>query len=126
MPYGKYRGCDVSDIPSSYLFYVLREHTIEAPGLEAAIRHELADRGAGIGRSAAELYGMPICGPVGWLLRLAFFLRFMPRRRQALGVVAALVSLPMRGRYFDAPAATGEPSVRTAPGRSAIPVQRAG
>ncbi len=44
----------------------------------------------GVGRAAAELYGLPICGPVGWLLRLAFFLRFMPRRRQALGVLAAL------------------------------------
>ncbi len=85
----------------------------------------------GIGRSAAELYGVPICGVVGWVLRLAFFLRFMPRRRQALGVVAALASLPFRGRFVDRPdagahAAAGEPSLRDEPDRSAIPVQRAG
>ncbi|WP_395728322.1 NAD(P)/FAD-dependent oxidoreductase [Nakamurella sp.] len=44
----------------------------------------------GVGRSAAELYGVPLSGWAGWLLRLAFFLRFMPLRRQALGVLAAL------------------------------------
>ena len=53
----------------------------------------------GTGRSAAELYGVPLSGWAGWLLRLAFFLRFMPMRRQALGVVAALATGPVRGRY---------------------------
>jgi NADH dehydrogenase len=53
----------------------------------------------GVGRSAAELYGVPLSGWAGWLLRLAFFLRFMPQRRQALGVLAALAGRPARGRY---------------------------
>lgn len=52
----------------------------------------------GVGRSAAELYGVPLSGWAGWLLRLAFFLRFMPRRGQAAGVLAALIR-PGRGRY---------------------------
>lgn len=53
----------------------------------------------GVGRSAAELYGVPLSGWPGWLLRLAFFLRFMPLRRQAPGVLAALATRPVRGRY---------------------------
>jgi NADH dehydrogenase len=53
----------------------------------------------GVGRSAAELYGVPLSGWAGWLLRLAFFLRFLPLRRQALGVLAALATGPARGRY---------------------------
>ena len=60
----------------------------------------------GIGRSATELYGFPIPGVAGWLLRLGFFLRFMPQRRRAAAVVTALVSLPWRGRF------TGPPTVR--------------
>jgi NADH dehydrogenase len=41
----------------------------------------------GLGRSAAELYGVTFTGPVAWLLRLAFFVRFMPSRRNALAVL---------------------------------------
>jgi NADH dehydrogenase len=83
----------------------------------------------GVGRSAAELYGVPICGWPGWLLRLCFFLRFMPRRRQALGVLAALALLPVRGRYqFDA-APNVARRVRISNGRSdsdiALPAVRA-
>lgn len=52
----------------------------------------------GVGRSAAELYGIPILGLPGWLLRLGFFLRFMPQRRRAVSVVTGLLLLPLRGR----------------------------
>jgi NADH dehydrogenase len=52
----------------------------------------------GVGRSAAELYGIPILGLPGWLLRLGFFLRFMPQRRRAMSVVTGLLLLPLRGR----------------------------
>lgn len=55
--------------------------------------------GFGIGRAAAELYGIPINGVPGWILRLAFFLRFMPSRRRAVAVVGAMLALPVRGRY---------------------------
>ena len=55
--------------------------------------------GFGIGRSATELYGVPINGAAGWILRLAFFLRFMPSRRRAVSVLGSLMSLPIRGRF---------------------------
>ncbi len=41
----------------------------------------------GLGRSVAELYGVPFTGPLAWLLRLAFFLRFVPSRRTALAAL---------------------------------------
>jgi NADH dehydrogenase len=41
----------------------------------------------GLGRSAAELYGVTFTGVAAWLLRLAFFLRFMPSRRNALSAL---------------------------------------
>lgn len=53
----------------------------------------------GVGRSATEMYGIPIAGATGWVLRLGFFLRFMPQRRRAARVVGALLSLPFRGRF---------------------------
>ena len=42
----------------------------------------------GFGRSVADLYGVPLTGWVAWIMRLAFFLRFMPSRRTAAHVVA--------------------------------------
>lgn len=68
----------------------------------------------GIGRSATELYGIPINGLTGWILRLAFFLRFMPSRRRAARVVTSLVSLPFRGR-FGTVRTTATNRVRTTP-----------
>lgn len=62
----------------------------------------------GLGRSATEMYGIPIPGLAGWLLRLGFFLRFMPQRRRAAAVVAALARVPLRGRYA-MPQASPEP-----------------
>ena len=61
----------------------------------------------GIGRSATELYGIPIPGVLGWVLRLGFFLRFLPQRSRALQVLAALGSVPSRGR-FGLPGAQGK------------------
>ncbi|HSK26913.1 MAG TPA: FAD-dependent oxidoreductase, partial [Jiangellales bacterium] len=51
----------------------------------------------GVGRSVAVLYGVPLSGWTAWLLRLGFFLRFMPSRRNAVGVLTAL-SATVRGR----------------------------
>ena len=61
----------------------------------------------GIGRSATELYGIPIPGLLGWVMRLGFFLRFLPQQRRALRVLGALLSLPRRGR-FDLPSGDGD------------------
>lgn len=51
----------------------------------------------GLGRGIAELYGMPFTGRLAWLLRLTFFLRFMPSRRRAALVVHDLVRVSVRG-----------------------------
>lgn len=42
----------------------------------------------GVGRSVAELYGVPFTGLLAWVLRLVFFLRFMPDRRTAARTLA--------------------------------------
>jgi NADH dehydrogenase len=41
----------------------------------------------GLGRSVAELYGVPFTGALAWALRLVFFLRFMPSHRTAAAVL---------------------------------------
>ena len=65
----------------------------------------------GLGRSATEMYGIGIPGFTGWLLRLGFFLRFMPQRRRAVAVLAAFALLPLRGRHVPAPDPLARPSV---------------
>ncbi len=52
----------------------------------------------GLGRSISELYGVPFTGWVAWVLRLTFFLRFMPSRRKAVQVVGDLARVARRGR----------------------------
>ncbi|WP_203581510.1 NAD(P)/FAD-dependent oxidoreductase [Microbacterium hibisci] len=44
----------------------------------------------GFGRGISELYGVPFTGAIAWMLRLGFFLRFMPSPARAAGVVADL------------------------------------
>jgi NADH dehydrogenase len=51
----------------------------------------------GLGRSVAELYGVPFTGWLAWLLRLVFFLRFMPSRRNAVGVLRHTLRTVVRG-----------------------------
>lgn len=51
----------------------------------------------GWGRGIAELYGMPFTGGLAWVLRLTFFLRFMPSRRRAALVLADLAGFALRG-----------------------------
>ncbi|HET6968130.1 MAG TPA: FAD-dependent oxidoreductase [Ornithinibacter sp.] len=60
----------------------------------------------GLGRSVSELYGIPFTGWVAWLLRLVFFLRFMPSRRQAL-LTAADTVRAVAGRRVTATAPAG-------------------
>lgn len=67
----------------------------------------------GLGHGIAELYGIPFTGAAAWVLRLVFFLRFMPSRRRAAGVVSDLLrfgSSPARRR----PAAVGQLEVAPA------------
>lgn len=68
----------------------------------------------GFGRGISELYGVPFTGALAWLLRLVFFLRFMPSRRRAAGVLADLA------RYAAAPRRAGRPTAAPAGGRIAL------
>ncbi|MGO4661593.1 NAD(P)/FAD-dependent oxidoreductase [Terrabacter sp. 2TAF16] len=65
----------------------------------------------GVGRSISELYGIPFTGWVAWVLRLTFFLRFMPSRRKAAQVVTDFARHAAHGRNAPAPA---EPAVAEA------------
>ncbi|WP_256793037.1 FAD-dependent oxidoreductase [Terrabacter sp. Ter38] len=64
----------------------------------------------GVGRSISELYGIPFTGWVAWVLRLTFFLRFMPSRRKAAQVVTDFARHAAHGRTAPASAPT-EPAV---------------
>ena len=73
----------------------------------------------GVGRSISELYGIPFTGWVAWVLRLTFFLRFMPSRRKAGQVVADFARHAAHGRSTPVPepaevAAAGLATARTA------------
>lgn len=46
----------------------------------------------GVGHAIADLYGLPITGWAAWLMRVGFFMRFMPSRSRALRVPGALVA----------------------------------
>ncbi|WP_028045691.1 NAD(P)/FAD-dependent oxidoreductase [Cellulomonas sp. URHE0023] len=48
----------------------------------------------GVGHAVADLYGLPITGWLAWLLRVGFFVRFMPSRSRALQVPGALLRGP--------------------------------
>lgn len=66
----------------------------------------------GLGRSIATLYGIELTGEVAWVMRMAFFLRFMPSRRRALSVVLDLASVLTHRPVTDAPPARdGIPAV---------------
>ncbi len=66
----------------------------------------------GLGRSVATLYGIELTGEVAWVLRMAFFLRFMPSRRTALTVTLDLASRLTHRPVTDAPPARdGIPAV---------------
>lgn len=54
----------------------------------------------GIGRGIAELYGLQFTGLIGWLMRLCFFLAFMPARTQAVRVLFDWLTLPVLGRHL--------------------------
>jgi len=54
----------------------------------------------GVGKGAAHLYGMPFTGWSAWLTRAAFFLIYMPSRRQAVAAAGELfAAVRSRGRH---------------------------
>ncbi|NKY39320.1 hypothetical protein, partial [Cellulomonas septica] len=44
----------------------------------------------GVGHGVADIWGLSITGPLAWILRLVFFLRFLPSRRRALAIPTEL------------------------------------
>lgn len=52
----------------------------------------------GVGRGVAELYGVPLTGWGAWVMRLAFFLRFMPSRAKAAEALSHLTARDARQR----------------------------
>jgi len=81
----------------------------------------------GVGRGVAELYGLPLTGWVAWVTRLAFFIRFMPSRANAVESLAFLASrrsaVPSVAGFPTGPAPVAGPAryaaVSTAGGRAA-------
>lgn len=59
LPWGKYRGRDVSDVPSGYLLWLVEQSNIGEPHL-SEIREELAAR---LGMDDALLQLTPPAGP---------------------------------------------------------------
>ncbi len=62
----------------------------------------------GLGRSVVEIYGVELTGATAWLVRLAFFLRFMPSRRTAAATLSDL------GRVLFSSSVTDRPTVAPA------------
>lgn len=75
----------------------------------------------GVGKGAVELCGVQVTGWPGWLMRAAFFLWFMPSRRQAVRSLVDLLGVPVLGRRLTALAAAGQPVLPGAPVRAAAP-----
>jgi NADH dehydrogenase len=72
----------------------------------------------GLGRSIGEIYGVPITGVFAWWMRLAFFLRFHPSRRQAVGVLGDLLRAAS-GARVDPDGRWSQPASGSAISRSA-------
>jgi NADH dehydrogenase len=68
----------------------------------------------GMGRGVAELYRLPFTGWVAWVVRLAFFIRFMPSRANALETVTFLMArrsaVPSAARFSPGPAPETAPA----------------
>ena len=73
----------------------------------------------GFGRSISELYGVPFTGWLAWVLRLTFFLRFMPSRRKAAQVVVDFARHAAYGRRPADPAPTRDAVADLAAARTA-------
>ena len=54
----------------------------------------------GVGKGVLELYGLQFTGWTAWLMRLGFFLRFMPGWVQRTKVILDWLSLPVFGRIL--------------------------
>jgi NADH:ubiquinone reductase (H+-translocating) len=66
--------------------------------------------GFGRGRAMVRIWGVPLTGPLAWVIRMGFFVWFIPSRRQALRLLAAYA----RPRPAAPPVSVREPEVEVA------------
>ena len=55
----------------------------------------------GWGRGISEIYGMQFTGMLGWLLRIGFFVWYMPSKKRGFQVLSDLLTLKKRGRKLE-------------------------
>jgi NADH dehydrogenase len=80
----------------------------------------------GVGRGAAELFGIQLTGWVAWVARWGFFHFFMPSRRRTVTTIGEWLAIPFRGRHFDdAPVSPVAPDLQPATGSEPAPDPRA-
>ena len=72
----------------------------------------------GIGKGMLELYGFLFTGWIAWLLRLGFFLYFMPLRKFALRTLLDMLLLPITGRHLTPTGEKGFSARSFVPGQS--------
>ncbi len=69
----------------------LRRFTFKGMGQAASL---------GMGRGIAELHGIQFTGGLAWIMRLGFFIWYMPSKRQGLQVLLDWLLLPINGRQM--------------------------
>jgi NADH:ubiquinone reductase (H+-translocating) len=97
------------DCPSNALFAMKHGMTIGANiarSLQAKTLRRFAFKGMGqaaslgMGRGIAELHGIQFTGLLAWIMRLGFFIWYMPSKRQGLQVLLDWLLLPINGRQM--------------------------
>jgi NADH:ubiquinone reductase (H+-translocating) len=97
------------DCPSNALFAMKHGMTAGANiahSLQATSLRRFAFKGMGqaaslgMGRGIAELHGIQFTGLLAWVMRIGFFIWYMPSKRQALQVLLDWLLLPINGRQM--------------------------
>jgi NADH dehydrogenase len=97
------------DCPSNALFAMkhgLCAGVNIAHSLQAKTLRRFAFKGMGqaaslgMGRGIAELHGIQFTGVLAWIMRLCFFMWYMPSKRQGLQVLFDWLLLPINGRQM--------------------------
>ena len=97
------------DCPSNALFAMKHGMTVGdniARSLQAQPLRRFAFKGMGqtaslgMGRGIAELHGIQFTGGLAWIMRLGFFIWYMPSKRQGFQVLLDWLLLPINGRQM--------------------------
>ena len=104
------------DCPSNALFAMKHGMTTGdniARSLQAQPLRRFAFKGMGqaaslgMGRGIAELHCIQFTGVLAWIMRLGFFIWYMPSKRQGLQVLLDWLLLPINGRQMISPTSPG-------------------